>query len=97
MHTVNKVLVASKQTAGTLRVYDTKSDAQRSDRHIIPYRVEYQVAQDLAFIAANEEQASTEDRDGKGITIHVASNAGVKPCVRKTFGDISNILQQCAC
>ena len=103
MFAVKDAFLASKQTAGRLQVYDKKPQTRLASRYSLPFEVEYQLAQDVAFIAAYEEQASavsavsiTEQAPDAGITFTVASNAGVCNFVQDSFREISRVLEKCA-
>jgi hypothetical protein len=99
LETVKAVFVASGQVAGSLRTYDLDRDEQEG--YIIPFSVEYELAQDIAFVAANEEQAKavsaatvTKNDNEPGIAIAIASNAGIQHSARKLLNNIAITLQQ---
>ena len=101
--TVQEVLNISGKVPGEVHVYDQiRSQACYSSRQLPP-SVEYQLAQDLAFIAAYEEgvhsvSAATieETPTRQGLIFNIASNSGIRTSVRKTFSGIGISLEQCA-
>ena len=103
MQAIRNLFFISKQTPGGLRIYDRKPRSRSFATYHLPFEVECQVAQDLAFIAAYEEQASavsavsiTEQDGGTGTILSIASNAGVGLFVQESFRAISKALEQCA-
>jgi len=71
--------------------------------HILPYNLEYQLAQDIAFIAAHEEGVHTVSAAtvagrsmAQGLTFTIASNSGVGLSVREAFLGIGSCLERCA-
>ncbi|KAI4217869.1 MAG: hypothetical protein LQ349_008980, partial [Xanthoria aureola] len=85
------------------RIHDQKSRQASSRDHLLPYNVEYQLAQDIAFIAAREEgvhtvSAATVEKMTmeQGLTFTVASNSGVKSSVREGILGIGRYLELCA-
>ena len=52
MQTVSDVLSITKQMAGHLRTYDRPTYSQPAAQYVFPFNVEYQLAQDFAFLAA---------------------------------------------
>ena len=74
MQTISNVVSASKKKAGDPRTYERKSHPERLDQCVIPLQVEYQLAQDLACIAAHDEQTSNVSAVSVNIRIvHLSS------------------------
>jgi len=103
VRTVQEVRTIFAQVPGEARIHDQKSSQASSGDHVLPYNVEYQLAQDIAFIAAREEgvhtvsAATVEKRTTEqGLTFTVASNSGVEPSVREGILGIGRCLELCA-
>ena len=101
--TVQEVRTIFAQVPGEARIHDQKSRQASSRDHILPYNVQYQLAQDIAFIAACEEgvhtvsAATVEKRTTEqGLTFTVARNSGVEPSVREGILGIGRCLELCA-
>lgn len=69
----------------------------------LPFGVEQQLADDLAFIAAAEEGVNAvsavglEENSGQsGIIVRIAANEGVRKDVQETLETIFGLLKQCA-
>ena len=91
------------QVPGEACTHDQKSGRAYSEDHVLPYNLEYQLAQDIAFIAAHEEGVHTVSAatvEGKtteqGLTFTIASNSGVGPSVREGILGVSRCLERCA-
>jgi hypothetical protein len=88
------------------RVFDRKLPANASahmSSYQLPLEVEYQLANDFAFLAAAYEGAKsvtattlTEDAQSTGLTLTVASNAGVSEAVEVALRQICQELQRCS-
>lgn len=85
------------------RIHDQKSGRACSGNDVLPYNVEYQLAQDIAFLAAREEGVHTVSAatvetitTNEGIRFTVASNSGVGPLARDGLLGIGKILERCA-
>ena len=103
MKTVQEVLNLSRKVPGEVHVYDQIRSQACYGSYQLPRGVEYQLAQDLAFIAAHEEgvhsvSAATveETATQQGLIFNIASNSGIGASVRETFLLIGNFLEQCA-
>ena len=101
--TVQEVLNLSGKVPGEVHVYDQITSQACCGSYQLPQGVEYQLAQDLAFIAAHEEgvhsvSAATveETATQQGLIFNIASNSGIGASVRETFLGIGNFLEQCA-
>lgn len=71
--------------------------------HVLPFGVEQQLADDLAFIAAAEEGVNAvsavgleEAAEQSGIVVRLAANEGIRENVRETLKMIFGFLEQCA-
>ena len=103
LKTIQEVSNVSGKVPGEAHVYDqSRSQACNRSRQL-PRGVEYQLAQDLAFIAANKEGAHSvsaatveELATQQGLIFNIASNSGVGPSVREAFSAIGILLEQCA-
>ena len=103
VQTVQEVLNLSGKVPGDVHVYDSIRSQAGQEGYQLPWGVEYQLAQDLAFIAAHEEgvhsvSAATveETATQQGLTFNIASNSGIGATVRDTFRGIGNLLEQCS-
>ncbi|MCJ1320599.1 hypothetical protein MMC15_005939 [Xylographa vitiligo] len=103
VETVQKVLNLSGKVPGEVHVYDQIRSQACHGSCQLPRSVEYQLAQDLAFIAAHEEgvhsvSAATveETTTQPGLIFNIASNSGIGAYVREHFLGIGNFLEQCA-
>lgn len=101
--TVQEVLTLSGKVPGEAHVYDQIRSQACYRSYQLPRGVEYQLAQDLAFIAAHEEgvhsvSAATveETATQQGLIFNIASNSGIGTSVRETFLEIGHFLEQCA-
>lgn len=101
--TVQEVLNLSGKVPGEVHVYDQIRSQACHGSYQLPRSVEYQLAQDLAFIAAHEEGVQSvsavtveETATQQGLIFNIASNSGIGASVRETFLGIGNILEQCA-
>jgi hypothetical protein len=72
-------------------------------RHVLPFGVEQQLADDLAFIAAAEEGVNAvsavgleEAPERDGIVVRLAANEGIKENVEETLKRIFRLLKQCS-
>ena len=89
------------------QVFDRRPPATASayvSSYKIPLEVEYQLVNDLAFIAAAYEGAKSvsaaavsENAQSRGMTFTVASNAGVPKDVEAALREICHELQRCSC
>jgi hypothetical protein len=99
---------ASKEVPRDPKVY-TKADWVPSgvrvgkNRHVLPFGVEQQLADDLAFIAAAEEGVNAvsavgleEAAERNGIVVRLTANEGVRENVQETLETIFVLLKQCA-
>lgn len=99
---------ASQEVPRDPKVY-RESDWLRSsvregeNRRVLPFGVEQQLADDLAFIAATEEGVDAvsavgleEAAERDGIVIRLAANEGIRENVQETFETIFGLLKQCA-
>lgn len=100
---VQEVLNKSGQVPEEAHVYNQVRGQTFPEDYQLPHNVEYQLAQDLAFIAAHEanvhtvsaatiEETATQD----GLIFNIASNSGVGFSVRQTLPEIGKLLEQCA-
>ncbi|KAI9892525.1 MAG: hypothetical protein M1814_001482 [Vezdaea aestivalis] len=103
MRAVREVFISSKQTAGAFRVYDHRPQLDHTTSFTLPFEIEFQLAQDFAFIAAYEEGAKTvsavsvtPQATGRGIAVTISANHGVSPFVRTSLEEISSVLERCA-
>ena len=103
MKTAREVLNLSQKVPGEVHVYDQIRSQACYGSYQLSRGVEYQLAQDLAFIAAHEEgvhsvSAATieESATQQGLIFNVASNSGIGASVRETLLGIGNVLEQCA-
>ena len=101
--TVRKVQNVFARVAGDACIYDQKSRQAFSEAHVLPYNLEYQLAQDVAFIAARVEGVHTvsaatvgKKSTEQGLTFTIASNSGVEPAVREGILGIGRCLERCA-
>lgn len=103
LRTVQEVQNVSAQVPGEARTHDQESGRACCGDYVLPYNVEYQLAQDLAFIAAHEEgvhavSAATVEKAAteQGLTFTIASNSGVEPSVRDGLLGMGRCLERCA-
>lgn len=98
-------VVALSQTNGVPEphIYDEAEWPQQGTQALLPFALERQVADDLAFIAAYDygvdyvTAATLEaSNDPPCLTIRLAANEGVKDCVKRAFEQLLNTLQSCA-
>ena len=100
---VQEVLNTSRQVPEEARVYNQVRGQTFPGDYQLPHNVEYQLAQDLAFIAAHEENVHTvsaatieETAARDGLIFNIATNSGVRSSVRETLPEIGKLLEQCA-
>ena len=101
---VKKVYYASWKFPGTVQVFDRKLPAAfsaRSPSYRLPLEIEHQLTDDLAFITAAYEGANfvsaatvSEYIQSAGLTVMVASNAGVPQKVEAALAEICRELQR---
>ena len=103
VRTVQEVQKSSAQVPGDAHIHDREIDCAFNGSYQLPRAVGYQLAQDLAFIAAYEEgvhavSAATveETTAGQGLMITIASNSGVGPSIGESILGIGKNLEQCA-
>ena len=103
LRTVQEVRAVFAQVPGKACTHDQKSGQANSEDHVLPYNLEYQLAQDIAFIAAHEEGVHTVSAatvEGKtmeqSLMFTIASNSGVGPSVREGILTIGRCLERCA-
>ena len=84
--TVQRIQNLSAQVPEEARTHDRESGRARGGNYVLHYNVEYQLAQDLAFIAVHDEGVHTvsaatveQSAAGQGLTFTIASNSGVEP------------------
>jgi hypothetical protein len=73
------------------------------NRQVLPFGVEQQLADDLAFIAAAEEGVNAvsavgleEAAEQDGVVVRLAANEGIRENVQETLEAIFGLLEQCA-
>ena len=100
---VQEVLLRSGQVPEEAQVYGQVGGQTFPENYQLPHKVEYQLAQDLAFIAAHEESVHTvsaatieETAAQDGLIFDIATNSGVGFSVRETLPEIGKLLEQCA-
>ena len=100
---VQEVLNKSGQVPEEAHVYNQVGSQKFSNNYQLTHNVEYQLAQDLAFIAAHEESVHTvfaatveETAAHDGLIFNIATNSGVGFSVRETLPEIGKYLEQCA-
>ncbi|KAI9710169.1 MAG: hypothetical protein M1812_007500 [Candelaria pacifica] len=98
-----EVLNKSGQVPEEAHVYNQIRGQTFPENYQLPYNIEYQLAQDLAFIAAHEESVHTvsaatieEAAVQDGLIFNIATNSGVGFSVRETLPEIGKLLEQCA-
>lgn len=103
MDAVKNVFEQSNQVPEAPRVYIQAANTNSTVPSALPREIEAQLAEDFAFIAANEEGphvvsavSVTLDDQADGITINVASNSGVNKAVQISFADICRNLERCS-
>lgn len=84
LETVQEVRNICTQVPEEAHIHDRRRDRACDGRYSLPHIVEYQLAQDLAFIAAHEEGVHTvsaatvkEAATEQGLTFNMASNSGI--------------------
>jgi hypothetical protein len=100
--------IASKEVPRDPKVY-READWLRpgvrpgEDTHVLPFGVEQQLADDLAFIAAAEEGVNAvsavgleEATEHGGIVVRLAANEWIRENVQETLKTIFGLLEQCA-
>lgn len=100
---VQEVLNKSGQVPEEAHVYNRARGQTHPEIYQLPHNIEYQLAQDLAFIAAYEESVHTvsaatieETAAQNGLIFNIATNSGVGFSVRETLSEIGKLLEQCA-
>ena len=101
---VQEVLNKSGQVPEEAHIYTHAARGRTSpENYQLPRNIEYQLAQDLAFIAAHEESVHTvsaatieEAAAQDGLIFSIATNSGVGFSVRETLPEIGKYLEQCA-
>ena len=100
---VQEVLNKSGQIPEEAHVYDHVRGQTSPENYQLPHNIEYQLAQDLAFIDAHEESVHTvsaatieETAAHDGLIFSIATNSGVGFSVRETLPEIGKYLEQCA-
>lgn len=100
---VQEVRAVFAQVPGEACSHDQKSGQANFEDHVLPYNLEYQLAQDIAFIAAREEgvhtvSAATVERETteQSLTFTIASNSGVELSVKEGILGIGRCLERCA-
>jgi len=103
LRTILEVRAVFAQVPREACTHDQKSGRAYSEDHILPYNLEYQLAQDIAFIAAHKEGVHTVSAAtvagrsmAQGLTFTIASNSGVGLSVREAFLGIGSCLERCA-
>lgn len=103
LRSVQEIQTESKQIPGAACTHDQKSGKAHSEDYVLPYNLEYQLAQDVAFIAAHKEGVHTVSAatvEGKsteqGLTFTIASNSGIEPWVRDAIRGIGVCMESCA-
>lgn len=103
---VHKLLLASDTIAGDPKTYQEESwrppqAADKTLNYILPFEVEHQLSDDLAFLAAAQEGADavsaatiSEDIGGHGCMINLAANEGVPKAVVSSMREILDKLQE---
>ncbi len=101
--TVQRVQNLSARVPEEARTHNQESGRSRRGNYVLSYNVEYQLAQDLAFIAVRDEgvhtvSAATVEKSATdhGLTFTIASNSGVKPPVREGLLEIGKFIERCA-
>ena len=100
---VQEVLNKSGQVPEEAHVYNRARGQKHPKIYQLPHNIEYQLAQDLAFIAVHEESVHTvsaatieETAAQNGLIFNIATNSGVGFSVRETLPEIGKLLEQCA-
>ena len=100
---VQEVLNKSGQVPEEAHVYNHARGQTFHENYQLPRNIEYQLAQDLAFIAAHEESVHTvsaatieETVAQDGLVFNIATNSGIGFPVRETLPKIGKYLEQCA-
>lgn len=108
VNNVHNLLLASNAIAGDPKTYQEETWRQpqlagQALNYILPFRVEHQFADDLAFLAAAQEGAGgvsaatiSEDIGGHGCTVKLTANEGVPAAVASAFREMLSKLQKCA-
>lgn len=103
MTTVREVQNISAQVPGEAHIHDQERGRACYENYQLPRGVEYQLAQDLAFIAAHEEGVHTvsaatveETAIEQGLMFNIASNSGVGASIRENILRIGGYLERCA-
>ncbi|KAL8706816.1 MAG: hypothetical protein Q9201_000187 [Fulgogasparrea decipioides] len=85
------------------QIYNQARGQTFPENYQLPPNIEYQLAQNLAFIAAYEESVHTvsaatiKETDAQdGLVFNIATNSGVGFSVRETLPEIGKLLEQCA-
>lgn len=101
--TVQRIQNLSAQVPEEARTHNQESGRLRCGNYVLHYNVEYQLAQDLAFIAVYDEGVHTvsaatveQSATDQGLTFTVASNSGVGPRVRDGLLEVGKCLARCA-
>lgn len=105
LNNVHNLLLASDTVAGGSKTYQEEQwrphGAHRELVHVLPFGVEHQFADDLAFLAAAQEGADgvsaatiSEGLGGHGCTIKLAANKGIPAAVVSGFHTILGKLQE---
>ena len=100
---VQEVLDKSRKVPEEAQIYNQARGQTFPENSQLPPNIEYQLAQDLAFIAAHEESVHTVSAatiEGTaaqdGLVFNIATNSGVGFSVRETLPEIGKLLEQCA-
>ncbi|KAI4259808.1 MAG: hypothetical protein L6R42_004396 [Xanthoria sp. 1 TBL-2021] len=100
---VQEVLKKSRQVPEEAQIYFQARGQAFPEKYQLPHAIEYQLAQDLAFIAAYEESVHTvsaatieETATQDGLIFNIATNSGVGSSVREILPEIGKLLEQCA-
>ena len=91
------------QVPGEAFSRNQESGQANFEDHVLPYNLEYQLAQDIAFIAAREEGVHTvsagtveKKTTEQSLTFTIASNSGVGLSVKEGILGIGKCLERCA-
>ena len=102
--TIQEIQNLSAHVPEEARTHDQESGRARRGNYVLPYNIEYQLAQDLAFIAVHDEgvhtvSAATVEQSAadQGLTFTIASNSGVGPRIRDGLLEVGKCLARCAC
>jgi hypothetical protein len=99
---------ASKEVPRDPKVYReadwlSRSVAPGGNCQVLPFGVEQQLADDLAFIAAADEGVNAasavrleEAAEQGGVVVRLAANEGIRENVQETLETIFGLLKQCA-